>query len=80
MDAVGERLLARAKAPITATAEGYVPLDIDVFVMDNSAYRQGGGLAHLRAVNAMRRSAPISARRAVCGSRAARRKGAAWPM
>ncbi|MDZ7810279.1 MAG: IS1380 family transposase, partial [Arhodomonas sp.] len=42
LDAVGERLLARAKAPITATAEGYVPLDIDVFVMDNSETAKEG--------------------------------------
>ncbi len=36
IDDVNERLLARAKAPITAVQTGHVPLDIDVFVMDNS--------------------------------------------
>jgi len=42
VDAVGERLLGRSEAPITATAEGYVPLDIDVFVMDNSETAKEG--------------------------------------
>lgn len=42
IDGLSERLLARAKAPITATTEGYVPLDIDVFVMDNSETAKEG--------------------------------------
>lgn len=42
VDRASERLLARAKAPITATATGHVPLDIDVFVMDNSETAKEG--------------------------------------
>ena len=42
VDGVNERLLARSKAPITATEGGYVPLDIDVFVMDNAETAKEG--------------------------------------
>ena len=35
-------LLRRAKAPITPLASGHVPVDIDVFPMDNSASRKEG--------------------------------------
>ncbi len=42
IDDVSERLLARAKAPITAVQTGHVPLDIDVFVMDNSETAKEG--------------------------------------
>jgi hypothetical protein len=42
VDGASERLLARAKAPITAAATGHVPLDIDVFVMDNSETAKEG--------------------------------------
>lgn len=42
MDGLSERLLARAKVPITATGTGHVPLDIDVFVMDNSETAKEG--------------------------------------
>lgn len=42
IDGLSERLLARAKAPITATTDGYVALDIDVFVMDNAETAKEG--------------------------------------
>lgn len=42
IDGLCERLLARSSAPITALDTGHVPLDIDVFVMDNSATRKEG--------------------------------------
>ena len=42
IDEVSERLLARSKAPITAVKTGHVPLDIDVFVMDNSQTAKEG--------------------------------------
>lgn len=42
IDELSERLLRRAKAPISALPTGHVALDIDVFVMDNSATRKEG--------------------------------------
>lgn len=36
IDGVNERLLARSRAVVTPTVSGHVPLDIDVFVMDNA--------------------------------------------
>lgn len=39
--------IQRAKGRITSLASGYVPLDIDVFCMDNSGTRKEGGELYL---------------------------------
>ena len=42
IDGLSERLLARSRAPMTPTPTGHVPLDVDVFVMDNSQTAKEG--------------------------------------
>ena len=42
VDGLSERLLARSQAPLTPTPTGHVPLDVDVFVMDNAQTAKEG--------------------------------------
>ncbi|GMU42411.1 MAG: hypothetical protein AMXMBFR25_03970 [Lysobacterales bacterium] len=60
------RLLTRAKVEPTALATGHVPVDLDVFVMDNSDSRKEGIGTPTPGWSGTRRSLPTSAARGTC--------------
>jgi len=63
VDALLVPLLKRGRAQFTATASGHVPLDLDVFCMDNSDSKRKGSAARMPATMVLRRSPSTWARK-----------------